>query len=173
MEAFYGWLKNLICCLCILELLYHVVQNPDYQKYLRFFGGLIFLLLTLGPVFQLFGMQSAFETAFARLMRQEAAWELQEAADSLLGLANEKIEEACGAELERQIRAIIKEHGLEAAKVNVFLSQEDGVWCLKSVQIRLLQGLQGEGEQETEAVCAEISAVYGIARSAILVTGKG
>lgn len=172
MDAVYGWIRNLICCLCMLELLYHVVQNTKYQKYLRFFGGLIFMMLVLGPAFQMFDLQDAFEKALGDSLQKEAAWEVQEAAEALAGLSNEKIEEGCRSELERQIMAIVKEYGLEAEEAEVTLEEEDGVFRLTRVEIRLAKG-QGMEEETAAALCAQISAVYGIAGADILVTGKG
>lgn len=173
MEAVYGWMRNLICCLCMLELLYHVVQNSKYQKYLRFFGGLIFMLLALEPVLNLFEAKSSFEAALEAALQKEAAWELKEEAEALADLSNEKIEEGCRSELERQIGAIVKAYGQEAAETAVTLKEEDGVYSLARVEIRLTGGQGAETEYAVGAICAQISAVYGIAEEDILVTGKG
>ncbi len=172
MEAIFSWVKNIICCLCMLELLYHIVQNAEYRKYLRFFGGIIFILLTMEPILNVFELQSSFEEALCVSLRQEDARELSEAADSLAELRSEKIYEAYEKELKRQIGAIVEGHGGHYSKLEIRLEEENSVWSLEGIEI-ILSGSRDEGiEEAIEGICAEISAVYGIARGEISVSFK-
>lgn len=177
MGAIYSWVKNMICCLCMLELLYHIVQNTEYQRYLRFFGGLIFMLLTVGPVLDLFDLQASFDKALQMATIQEEAWNLKEAADSLGELQNRKIEEAYKNELKRQIEAIVKGHDRYPEKTSIQLEENGGVWRILTVKIQLSKDHRGEQEaarrEAEEMICAEISTIYGIAKENISITVKG
>lgn len=179
MDAVYGWVKNIICCLCLLEMLYHIIQNAEYQKYLRFFGGIIFMLLTVGPLLDFFDLQASFGEALRFSLRQEDARNLQEAAESLAELQNERIDEAYQSELKRQIEAIVKGHDRYPVQTYVTLREEDGIRRILKVEIQITgerdkrsMGTEG-AEDEIEAIRSEISAVYDVGKENISITVKG
>lgn len=179
MDAVYEWVKNMICCLCLLEMLYHIIQNAKYQKYLRFFGGIIFMLLTVGPLLDFFDLQASFGEALQFSLRQEDAWNLQEAAKSLAELQNERIDEAYENELKRQIEAIVKGHGQYPAQTQIMLQEEEGVRRILKVEIQLIEEQDRKGGEieggadELEAIRSEISAVYDVNKEDISITVKG
>ena len=53
MDIIREWLKQVVFCMCFLELLYQLVPRPVWQKYLKFTGGLIFTLVLMQPVLQM------------------------------------------------------------------------------------------------------------------------
>lgn len=185
MNGIYGWVRNIICCLCILELLYHIVQNPDYQKYLRFFGGIVFMLITLSPLLDVLKIQGRFDTMLQNALLQEEIWELRETADSLAGLQNEKIETAYVQELERQMASIVRGHNRIPLEEKVTLETVgSGEQKIAKVELCLTAGhladedLKGQMEQELsedtaiEAVKSEICAMYGIEKEQVFITVK-
>lgn len=175
MEGIFSWLKNIICCLCILELLYHMVPNPGYQKYLRFFGSLIFLLVALNPLLDVFSLGKTFDKSLEKVLFQEETMRLQEAEESLGQLQNEKIQEAFRIELERQMAAVVRAHGRRPEETKVTLEQEDGVSRIARVEIRLSKSLiSQEGEEEDlGGIREEISAVYGVEAEQVKIWVKG
>ena len=60
MEIVYRWARNFICCLCLLELFCHLVRNEDYRRYIRFFGGLLVLMLVISPLAEIFSLGETF-----------------------------------------------------------------------------------------------------------------
>lgn len=53
-EAIYNWLEQLACYLILVTAVLHVLPDSGYKKYIRFFTGLILVLLLASPVLQLF-----------------------------------------------------------------------------------------------------------------------
>lgn len=177
MSEIYGWMKNVVCCLCLLELLYHLVRSEEYQRYLRFFGGMVFLLITLGPLLDVFKLQEKLEEAYFDGMRKEEIWELQESADSLMDLQNEKIREACVGEFERQIRELAEDQGVEVLDVEAEVNMEEAVWDLTQVEISVKadHSVSEEGDRVTVGagqIRNTVSAVYGLPEDRILVNVK-
>ena len=53
-EAIYNWLEQLACYLILVTAVLHALPDSGYKKYIRFFTGLILVLLLASPVLQLF-----------------------------------------------------------------------------------------------------------------------
>ncbi len=53
-EAIYNWLEQLACYLILVTAVLHELPDSGYKKYIRFFTGLILVLLLASPVLQLF-----------------------------------------------------------------------------------------------------------------------
>ena len=48
------WLKSVSSCLCILTIVLHLVPEGKFAKYVHFYAGLLFFLMTSEPVVELF-----------------------------------------------------------------------------------------------------------------------
>lgn len=178
MSEIYGWMRNVVYCLCLLELLYHLVRSPEYQRYLRFFGGMVFLLVTLGPLLDVFKIQEKLDRVFQGGMRMEEIRELQESADSLMELKNEKIRDACLSELERQIKELATDQGTQVTDVEAEVNTEgESGWKVEEIRI-FVKGKHSRsenGETQTEngsQLRSTVSAVYGLPEERVLVYVK-
>ena len=52
-EAIYTWMQNIVFFLVIVTAVLEVLPGTSYQKYIRFFTGLILMLLLLTPFLSL------------------------------------------------------------------------------------------------------------------------
>ena len=168
MDGIFAWMKNLIGCLCILELLYHMVQNSDYQKYLRFFGGIIFMILALQPILEMLHTGNLFEHAFRLALFQEEVKEMQETALALEELQNDKVQEAYVSELERQMETIVKWYGQEVVEMEISMAKKAGY----PGQIQAVEITCREKSAELESIRTEIASLYGLSQKQILITAK-
>ena len=55
MEAVYGWVRNLVCFYIFITAILHLLPKESYRKYIRFFTGLLLVILVLTPIFSLLG----------------------------------------------------------------------------------------------------------------------
>ena len=53
MEVIYGWVKNIVFFYIIMTAVLHLLPKNSYQKYVRFFGGIILVILLLTPLLEL------------------------------------------------------------------------------------------------------------------------
>lgn len=53
LESIYGWIRNIAFYLVMVTVLFHMLPDTDYKKYIRFFTGLILILLLTEPVLKL------------------------------------------------------------------------------------------------------------------------
>ena len=63
-QQIYRWLQNITVYLIITAAVMHAVPGKDYGKYIRFFSGLILILLLATPLLNLTGMKEKFETLY-------------------------------------------------------------------------------------------------------------
>ena len=132
MDIIREWLKQVVFCMCFLELLYQLVSRPVWQKYLKFTGGLIFTLVLMQPI-------------------QEESRNLREAQTELAEFQNQQIQTGVKEELERQVRILVQDYGGAVEKVDVQI-EENGE--IISVQIRLQKEMQQIEECRTQlGVC--------------------
>lgn len=75
MVAFiYEWIENIAFYLVILVAVMQMIPQNSYQKYIRFFAGMILILMLVGPILRIFGM-----TEFQSAEYQNAMREIEEA----------------------------------------------------------------------------------------------
>ena len=52
-DFIYEWIQNIAFYLILITVLLHMLPDSDYKKYIRFFTGLILILLLITPVLKL------------------------------------------------------------------------------------------------------------------------
>lgn len=52
------WIQKIISMLLVMSAVLQVIPGKDYEKYIRFFCGLVLILLALSPVAALKGLES-------------------------------------------------------------------------------------------------------------------
>lgn len=74
-QQVYGWIQNITVYLIATSAVMYAVPGKDYARYIRFFSGLILILLLTTPILNLFGMKGRFEAFYQsneyRLEQQE------------------------------------------------------------------------------------------------------
>lgn len=74
LEFIYEWMENIAFYLVILVAVMQMIPQNSYQKYIRFFAGMILILMLAGPILKLFGM-----TEYQNSEYQNAIKEIEEA----------------------------------------------------------------------------------------------
>ena len=60
LEQIYGWIQNIAVYLIITTGVMHIVPGKEYGKYIRFFSGLILIVLLASPILRLAGLWEDF-----------------------------------------------------------------------------------------------------------------
>lgn len=137
------WLKQMVFCICFLELLYQILPGKNWQKYLKFTGGLVFVLVLFQPVLQIFSFEGKLEQAVWKWQIKEESMQLQEARKELEELQNEQIRQSYCRELERQIQERTEYYGGKVQRVQVTLSQEENMQ-MEKMEVYLLENPKGK-----------------------------
>lgn len=161
MKIVADWLKQVLFCMCFLELIYQLAPGKEWQKYIRFTGGLIFLVVLLHPVLQISSLMERVQERTWRWQIQEESRQLQEAQKELAQLQNEQIRKTYCRELERQIKEQVEYENGEVIQVEVTLQSQS------QSQIRQVEILLKEEMQQTGQLRAQLAADYGLRESQI------
>lgn len=74
-EQIYDWIQNITVYLIVMSAVIHIIPGREYVKYVRFFSGIVLILLLFGPVLKLMGMEQTFMDIYSS---QEYELEKQE-----------------------------------------------------------------------------------------------
>lgn len=91
-EYIYQWLQNLAFYMILVTAVIHVLPENSYQKYIRFFCGLILVVLLASPVIKLFGVKERFAELYQTSEYEQTQKEIKEAAEYFSGLEDSLIE---------------------------------------------------------------------------------
>ena len=56
LENIYTWIENLAFYMVIMVAVMQSIPGENYKKYVRFFAGLVFIMMVLGPVLKIINM---------------------------------------------------------------------------------------------------------------------
>lgn len=59
-EGIREWLSQIVCFLCLMTLLLHVIPDTGMKRYVRFFLGILFLMVVMEPLGKLAGGKAFF-----------------------------------------------------------------------------------------------------------------
>ena len=64
LEEIYGWIQNISVYLIVMAAVMHAIPGKDYGKYIRFFSGLVLILMLSSPLLRLAVMEGTFRTLY-------------------------------------------------------------------------------------------------------------
>ncbi|MCI8713510.1 MAG: stage III sporulation protein AF [Ruminococcus sp.] len=80
LDVLYEWIQNLVFFLLIAGMALDALPGTAYRKYVRFFTGMVVILLLASPIFKLSGITQNFEglyhgEEYGRMMREVESME--------------------------------------------------------------------------------------------------
>ena len=79
MKELYQWLQDLAVYLILVSAILQALLQESYQKYIRFFSGLVLIILLMTPLLRLTDMEDSFRSRVQEQnMEQESASFLEE-----------------------------------------------------------------------------------------------
>ena len=79
MKELYQWLQDLAVYLILVSAILQALPQESYQKYIRFFSGLVLIILLMTPLLRLTDMEDSFRSRVQEQnMEQESASFLEE-----------------------------------------------------------------------------------------------
>ena len=167
------WMKNIICSICILGALMHILPDSAYRKYVNFYVGLLIILMVLQPLISVFSIDETFtKTLQIQELKRELS-ELNLTWEGLEDLGTKRVEEAWKEELETQITEAAKACEFEVSKINIELQTgEDGKIAAVSVSLQVtpLYPSKDNAQEKKAELYEMIMDVYEIERDQIQIT---
>ena len=161
-EAIYSWIKCLAIFYILLTMLIHLVPTGKYQRYVRFFMGLLLILVLIKPLLTVGNLDQilSWETLSEGIRQEYEDFSMEK--KYLEQEGNDYVQENCQKEMERQIKALLEELSYESTEVSVefFNGEELDVKEIRCV-IRRMDG-NPPGESESDEVKRKLAQVYNL-----------
>ncbi|MEE0884455.1 MAG: stage III sporulation protein AF [Faecalimonas sp.] len=70
LDYIYEWMENIAFYMVIVVSAMQMVSGESYKKYIRFFAGMILILLLTGPILKIFGMSEFQVTEYQKELEE-------------------------------------------------------------------------------------------------------
>lgn len=118
-DALYGWMQNLAFFFILMTAVLNCIPDGQYRKYVRFFLGLVLLIVLSGPLLKLFSLDEILSSGLSRAVLEQEAMDAGNMQITVEGLQEEYLLEAYEQELESQIAVLLEERGIGVRSVAV------------------------------------------------------
>lgn len=78
-EYLYGWMQNIAFYMVMVTAVMHIIPNLDYKRYIRFFTGLVLVVMLTAPFLKILGMGDTWHGLYANARYQEQVQKMEEA----------------------------------------------------------------------------------------------
>ena len=89
LEQLYEWIRSIAYFMVFSAVLTHLIPGQAYRKYIRFFTGLLLVLLLLHPVMEMLGMGEEFLSVYRGTAYEEELRQIREAGAYLKNIGAE------------------------------------------------------------------------------------
>ncbi len=98
MEIVLNWIRPIIYFSIFITVMLQLLPGEKYTKYIRFFAGLLMIVLVLGPVFRLFGegdfSKKIFDEEFYKEQSKEITFDIEAMEENTTSYYKSVIEES-------------------------------------------------------------------------------
>ena len=121
-EAIYSWIKCLAIFYILLTMLIHLVPTGKYQRYVRFFMGLLLILVLIQPLLTVGQLEQilSWETLSEGIQQEEK----KRLTLDLENLQKSLLEKGVEEQLEKNIPESLKKKGIEVTACKVHIEGE-------------------------------------------------
>ena len=121
-EAIYSWIKCLAIFYILLTMLIHLVPTGKYQRYVRFFMGLLLMVMLITPMLSILEKAKTLPESFSSLYQQE---EKKRLTLDMENLQKSLLEKGVEEQLEKNIPEFLKKKGIEVTACKVHIEGEE------------------------------------------------
>ncbi len=147
MEGLYEWVRSLVFYLILMTMLLNLLPDKKYEKYLRLFTGMVFILLVFGPFANLTGLRERLAGSFEKLTFQNDVKLLQKELEDAQGDRLRRLLESYQKAVENDLARMAEGSCVECLFAEAILDMEpesERFGSLKEVRLQV----KPEGEKE-------------------------
>lgn len=149
------WVRGLAFYLILMTVVLNLLPDKTYEKYLRLFTGMVFILLVFRPFADLTGLEARMAGAFERITFQNDAKLLKREIMEAEEVRLKKLTESFQAAVELDLKTMAEGSGLVCKSVEITLNEDgesESFGALLSVKMEaaLLGGGESLSREEEE-----------------------
>lgn len=183
MTVVYDWIKDIIYYLILMSLVFQLLPNENYRKYIKLFSGILLVIIVLKPL-KIFVKDSSLEYVKAAFQQYNyGQQDIKSQVEDFKKVQEEVSKEYISGQLKEQIQKLVEEKGYYVESAEVKMQDEEEVLCInllkeesagtgitiEAVKIRNEQGQVDEGKEseELKEIKKEIAEYYQVEESAV------
>lgn len=124
-DGFYNWVRNIAFYMVLVTMMTYLMPNERYKKYLKFFTGILMVVLVIRPVMSVFGLEEGFGSNFLVESLKEEVSELKQDTAAVSDVQVDNLMVGYEEELESQISKIVENRSLYLVSIKVDWELDD------------------------------------------------
>ncbi len=124
MSYIFSWVKNLVCFYLLLTVILHLLPKKNYQKYVRFFSGMLLTILVVSPLLSLMGNEEALKEKISQAGFFQELDNLKMDTEHLENTQKERYLREYEKALEMDVSRMAEQKQMKVSQARVHLSQE-------------------------------------------------
>lgn len=151
MTEIYSWVRNITFYMIFLSVAENLLADSRYEKYLRFFGGIVLILLVVQPVTGILGLDQKAAGLFQQLSVQMETGDLQDRLREMEEQRQDQVVLAYQNAIGQDISRMAEERGFSCLVVRTEIEEDPespDYGRLRSVYMELGPGRTGEEESQ-------------------------
>ncbi|MCI9486052.1 MAG: stage III sporulation protein AF [Lachnospiraceae bacterium] len=125
LEKFYGWVKTIAACLIFLSLIIRLLPEGKNIKYIRYFMGMVLVLVVLAPAGRLFGLEKVFSQLEISFEREGARADFEGELALMGEVYAEEVVRGYEEELAAEVLRFLEREGYGDCSVRVTIDAEE------------------------------------------------
>lgn len=193
MEVLLGMVRNMCAFVLLTTVVNNLMEGSVYRKYIRFFVGIVILVLVINPVMSLFSIDTDFQNNVSRYIEDAGRYEIyEEIKMGEINAANDIIKEYKDS-LDNSLETLMKKYGMYVVDSRWEIEDdysEDNFGEIDGVEVRVSAsgevdagdisidedgnvnisgGTGGSGKKLADMLCEEIAGTFNIGRECVKV----
>ena len=134
-----SWVKGFLILYLLLTVFQNMAASEKYEKYLKFFSGILLITYVITPLLQFSGQGQAL----ADVLRNGSIWQqlesIRQESEYFEYRQSQTVLEQYEQAISKEVEALLQEHGLRVGKVKALLDEE---YQLQEIQISVEENLE-------------------------------
>ena len=118
------WIQSVIACACIVTMLLHLVPEGKYLKYVKFYSGLLLMLVAIRPLLRFMGKEDQLARLIKLEVLKEEYYDMETSVEGMAELKNDAFGAAYRQEISRQVEEIALAWGAAAENIQILFDPE-------------------------------------------------
>lgn len=150
MAAVYEWVRNITCYMIFITVACNLLADSKYEKYLRFFAGMVLILLVLQPLTGSLRLDERIAYLFESITFKNESGDFRE---RLWGMEDQRINQVMGTyetAVSVDLRGMAETAGYDCRQVRVKIeTDQDSPYYghVTDIYMKVGKGTEGGGEE--------------------------
>lgn len=146
------WLYNIILFIIFSSLLLQICAAKKYEKYVRFFSGIILVILVVSPVVKWLGSDNLLEFSYLSECFSQAAADASSEMEGLNELQNNEISNAYKEQIQLSLENILNAYGYRLVAADITLEsdkEKNNYFYPDTIKVRISMDLTSENDEKS------------------------